>query len=78
MKRIFVCWFVPLVCLVCSVSAQPVSDIVVSPSIGTPQLYPAGNQAGYPIIRLNSTDQLELSFDDLGADVKAYSYTYHM
>jgi hypothetical protein len=78
MKRIFACWFVPAVCIACSVSAQPVSDMVVSPSIGTPQLYPAGNQAGYPIIRLNSTDQLELSFDDLDGDVKAYSYTFQL
>ena len=52
--------------------------MVVSPSIGSPQLYPAGNQQGYPIIRLNSTDQLELSFDDLDADVKAYYYTFQL
>jgi hypothetical protein len=67
-----------LIGMTCKVSAQPVSDMVVSPSIGSPQLYPAGNQLGYPIIRLNSQDQLELSFDDLDADVKPYYYTFQL
>ena len=29
----------------------------------------------YPIIELNSSDQLELHFDDLSDEVKNYSYT---
>ncbi|HEV2355287.1 MAG TPA: type IX secretion system plug protein domain-containing protein, partial [Puia sp.] len=70
----FIRWLlIPSLCSAVALHAQPVTDMVVSPAIGTPQLYPAGNQLGYPIIRLNSTDQLELSFDDLDADVKAYS-----
>ena len=40
-------------------------DFIYSSSIGSPQLYMAGNQMQYPIIRLNSTDQMELHFDDL-------------
>src|ERR1700761_3204091 len=40
-------------------------DFIYSASIGSPQLYMAGNQMQYPIIRLNSTDQMELHFDDL-------------
>src|SRR6185312_16253707 len=77
MKRYFVCWLLPFF-LAGRLCAQPVTDMVVSPAIGTPQLYPAGNQLGYPIIRLNSTDQLELSFDDLDNDVKSYSYTFQL
>lgn len=52
-------------------------DFIYSPSIGSPQLYMAGNQAQYPILRLNSTDQMQLDFDDLddGA-VKNYYYTF--
>jgi hypothetical protein len=69
---------VPVLLAAWSVKAQPVSDMVVSPSIGSPQLYTAGNQMGYPIIRLNSTDQLELQFDDLDGDVKNYSYTFQL
>jgi hypothetical protein len=57
-----------------SVRAQ-VPDMVYSPAIGAPQLFMAGNQMGYPIIRLNSGDQMDLQFDDLDGDVKNYSYT---
>jgi hypothetical protein len=53
-------------------------DSVYSSSIRTPQLYMAGNQLGYPILKLNSPDQLELHFDDLDADVKNYYYTIQL
>ncbi|HEY4107757.1 DUF5103 domain-containing protein [Puia sp.] len=52
-----------------------IPDFVYSPTIGTPQLFTAGNQLGYPIIRLNTGDQLELHFDDLDESVKSYYYT---
>ena len=47
-----------------SLRAQ-IPDFIYSPSIGSPQLYMAGNQLQYPILRLKSTDQMELHFDDL-------------
>jgi hypothetical protein len=50
-------------------------DFVFSPSISTPQLYMAGNQLGYPILRLGSSDQMELHFDDIDGNVKSYYYT---
>ena len=78
MKRYFLCLSFAVVGLARGAGAQPVSDMVISPSIGTAQLYTAGNQMGYPIIRLNSTDQLELSFDDLDGDVKAYYYSFQL
>ena len=53
-------------------------DSVYSPVIRTPQLYMAGNQQAYPVLRLNSTDQMELHFDDLDADVKNYFYTIQL
>jgi hypothetical protein len=53
-------------------------DSVWSAAIATPQLYMAGNQTGYPILRLNTPDQLELHFDDLDGDVKNYFYTYQL
>ena len=53
-------------------------DSVYSPVIKTPQLYMAGNQQAYPVLRLNSTDQMELHFDDLDADVKNYFYTIQL
>jgi hypothetical protein len=50
-------------------------DFTYSPSIGIVQLYTAGNQLGYPILRLNTSDQLELHFDDIAESVKNYYYT---
>lgn len=42
------------------------------------KLYRVGDIYSYPIIRLNSGDQLELHFDDLDADVKNYYYTFQL
>jgi hypothetical protein len=53
-------------------------DSIYAAFIRTPQLYMAGNQLGYPILRLNGNDRLELHFDDLDGDVKNYSYTYQL
>lgn len=54
-----------------------IPDFVYSPSIGSPQLFMAGNQIGYPILRLNTADQLELHFDDLDdGQVKNYYYSF--
>jgi hypothetical protein len=53
-------------------------DAVFAPNIATPQLYMPGNPLGYPVLRLNTPDQLELEFDDLDDDVKNYSYTYQL
>lgn len=65
--------------IICSlqVTAQ-IPDAVFSPRIKSVQLYPAGNQVGFPVIRLNSAEQLELHFDDLDANVKNYSYTFQL
>jgi hypothetical protein len=53
-------------------------DSIYMPEIGTPQLYASGNQLGYPIIRLNTADKLDLQFDDLDADIKNYYYTFQL
>ena len=53
-------------------------DYVYSNKIRTPQLYGYGDQLSYPVIRINSNDRLELSFDDLDADVKSYYYTFQL
>jgi hypothetical protein len=47
-------------------------DFIYSAAIGSPQLYMAGNQQQYPVLRLNSSDKMELHFDDLDGDVKNY------
>ncbi len=53
-------------------------DSVYAGNISTAQLYMSGNQLAYPVLRLKSSDQLELHFDDLDGDVKNYSYTYQL
>ncbi|MEP6927593.1 MAG: DUF5103 domain-containing protein [Ginsengibacter sp.] len=57
--------------------AQPPDSIYVN-SIRTVRLYNYGNQLSFPVINLNSNDQVELHFDDMDADVKYYYYTYQL
>lgn len=73
--KIFALVFV--VFLSMSLSAQ-IPDAVYSSRIKSVQLYSSGNQLGAPVIRLNSSEQLELHFDDLDANVKNYSYTFQL
>lgn len=59
-------------------SRAQIADAVYSPKIKSVQLFPYGNQLGYPVIKLGSSEQLELHFDDLEANVKNYSYTFQL
>jgi hypothetical protein len=59
-------------------SFAQIPEEVYSTRIKSAQLFPYGNQLAYPVIRLGGTEQLELHFDDLDANVKNYSYTYQL
>jgi Domain of unknown function (DUF5103) len=50
-------------------------DHIYQPTIKTVLLHRVGWEMTDPVIRLNSEEQLLLSFDDLQADVKTYHYT---
>lgn len=65
-----------LAMLICFAGYAQMGDHVFKQNIHSVKLHTAGNQLGYPVIRLNGGDQLELHFDDLDADVKYYSYTF--
>ncbi len=65
-------------CLICLSAFSQTPDSVYAPNIKTPQLYAYGNQLGYPVLRLNGNDRMELHFDDLDADVKNYYYTFQI
>lgn len=52
-----------------------IPDQVYKESIKSVLLYRAGWELSYPIIELNSSEQITLSFDDLSDDIKNYSYT---
>jgi Domain of unknown function (DUF5103) len=58
--------------------AQREPDHIYMPSIKTIKLNRFGDQLSYPIIALMSNERLELNFDDLDADVKAYYYTFEL
>src|SRR5689334_18524728 len=60
------------------ISFAQIPEVVLSPTIKTAQLFPYGNQLGYPIIGLNGSDRLELHFDDTEGSVRNYSYTYQL
>jgi hypothetical protein len=70
--------FLLIGCVFCLAGRGQAPDSVWSAVVASPQLYTAGNQLGYPILRLNTPDQLELHFDDLDGDVKNYFYTYQL
>jgi hypothetical protein len=60
------------------VLAQREPDQTYMKSIRTIKLFRFGDQATYPIMELGTTQQLELHFDDMDADVKYYYYTLEM
>ncbi|HVM89728.1 MAG TPA: DUF5103 domain-containing protein [Puia sp.] len=62
----------------CFAGDAQMTDTVFMPNIKTPQLFVYGNQLAYPVMNLNSSDKLELHFDDLDADVKNYYYTFQL
>ncbi len=73
-NRILISFFAT-VFIASSVNAQ-LCDKIYRSNIHSIKLHLYGDQLSYPIVRLNTADQLELHFDDLDADVKYYSYTF--
>ncbi|MBS1917005.1 MAG: DUF5103 domain-containing protein [Bacteroidetes bacterium] len=65
-------------CIAFSYGNAQLADWIFSPNIKTVKFFVYGNQLEYPVLNLNSSDQLELHFDDLDNDVKSYSYTYQL
>ncbi|MEO5563115.1 MAG: DUF5103 domain-containing protein [Chitinophagaceae bacterium] len=60
-----------------TVTAQ-IPDHIYKSNIRSVKLYKYGDIYQYPIMMLNSGDQLELHFDDLDADVKTLYYTFQL
>ncbi len=50
-------------------------DLVYDENIQTVLLHPPGDQLAPPVIRLNTTDKLRLSFDDLSPESYQFKYT---
>ena len=51
-------------------------DHIYKPGIRSPRFHPLVNNLGMPIMRLHSSEQLVLTFDDLYADYMNLSYTF--
>lgn len=58
-------------------SAQ-LPDHIYKPNIRTVKLFKSGDMYSYPVLMLNSNEQLELHFDDTDADVKYYYYSFQL
>ncbi len=76
MKRLLLLLFINIVGF--SSMARYLPDQVLLPNISGVKLFQVGNQLGYPILNLNSGEQLELHFDDLDGRVKNYYYTFQL
>ena len=53
-------------------------DVIYKENIKAVRFHMYGDQGSLPIYKLNSTDQLELNFDDLDANVKNYYYSFEL
>lgn len=53
-------------------------DMVYKDNVKCVRFHMYGDQETMPIYNLNSSDQLELNFDDLDGNVKSYYYTYQL
>ncbi|RYZ61642.1 MAG: DUF5103 domain-containing protein, partial [Chitinophagaceae bacterium] len=51
---------------------------VFSPTIKTVKFFRSGDQTTFPVIQLNSSDVLQLEFDDLDTRVKNYYYSFQL
>ena len=59
-------------------AAAQVADSIYKSNIKSVRLYNYGNQLQMPILNVNTSDQVELHFDDLQGDVKYYYYTFQI
>ncbi|MDQ3278445.1 MAG: DUF5103 domain-containing protein, partial [Bacteroidota bacterium] len=51
---------------------------VYSPTVKSIKLFRSGDQTSFPVIQLNSSDLLQLEFDDLDVRVKNYYYSFQL
>ena len=73
-KILFGCCFG---CFLLTGNAQ-LPDHIYKANIRSAKLYKWGDLYAYPILALNSGEQLELHFDDMDADVKNYYYSFQL
>ncbi len=83
MRKSFAAAFVLLGAMACKTTpvrtqAAAAGIEVAAANIHTVKLYQRGDQTSFPMIQLGNTDGLELHFDDLGASIKNYYYSFQL
>jgi len=74
MRVCFLCCFL----VVAMAGQSQLADHIYRPNISSVKLHKYGDPYGYPVIRLNSADELVLYFDDLDASIKNYYYSFQL
>ncbi len=74
MKKLFFLFFITSI----SVAHAQIPDHIYKPNIKSVKLHKYGDIYSYPVLTLNSNEQLELHFDDMEADVKYYYYGFQL
>jgi hypothetical protein len=74
MKKIFFLFLIANI----SVAHAQIPDHIYKPNIGSVKLHKYGDIYSYPVVTLNSNEQLELHFDDMDGDVKYYYYGFQL
>ena len=71
-------FFICFLFLSAAAIAQANPNMVYSDKIHSVRFHVYGDQQTLPIYKLNSSDRLELHFDDMDGNVKSYYYTYEL
>jgi Domain of unknown function (DUF5103) len=67
------------ICFLHSINAfSQMADAVYKQNIQAVRFHMYGDQESLPVYKMNSSDQLELNFDDLDANVKSYYYSMQL
>ncbi|MFZ1307016.1 MAG: DUF5103 domain-containing protein [Ferruginibacter sp.] len=78
-QKKYACTVFLTICFLFSINAfSQLADAVYKDNIKAVRFHMYGDQGSLPVYRINSTDQLELNFDDLDANVKNYNYSFQL
>jgi hypothetical protein len=72
-------YFVFILLLISAVATNAqLADHIYKSNIKSVKLHKPGDPYSYPMLRLNSVDDLDLYFDDMDANIKNYYYTFQL
>ena len=70
--------FITILFFAASNAKTQLADHIYKSNIKSVKLHKPGDPYSYPILRLNSVDDLDLYFDDMDANIKNYYYTFQL